>query len=149
MKLATRRLAVMVFMVTFSLLFLAAGQAQADNSLKIQVICPATVTPEIPFNLTIKAYNFTSSSITFNRVVVAYANPDLTIRGPYVVSSATTTVPKRISESEPTLKTFSVPLKIMTTQPSGTLVPILVTLWYNQYTAGYARGAGAGAAKIK
>jgi hypothetical protein len=144
-KLAQRRRAIVAVLMVLSLLFLAATAVNADD-LKLQVLFPGTVTPGVQFNITIKAYNFSDKEISFNRVVVGYANPDMTIKGPYVSSTTERKVPITTDPNQPYI--FTVPFKILTTQPTGTLVPMLVTLWYNQYTTGYSRGAGAGAARI-
>jgi hypothetical protein len=146
MRFATKSFAITGVIAALTLLLLAVGPVDAHDDLKLQVLTQS-VSPEVQFDLKIKAYNFTGHEVVFNRVAVAYLNPDLTVRGPYLVSSTERKVPITASESTP--YTFTVPLRILTTQSPGTLVPILVTLWYNHYTAGYQRGAGAGAVKIK
>ena len=151
-----RLAALMVIAISAALLF----QANVSNaeSVKLQVVGPlAGVKAGVPFNLTIKAYNFTTSAVAFNRVVVAYANPDLTVKGPLLVSSTARTIPAGTPGSDPYgpvtpgVLTFTVPFTITTPDsmlPANTIIPIMVTLWNNQYTAGNDRGAGAGGVKI-
>jgi len=122
------------------MLLLAGGFAPAAADPKVMVFCP-NFQNNVSFNITLKVYNSDpKASVSFNRVVVASLNPDLTISGPRLVSSASRTVLPRQT------LTFTVPYKISNTAPGGTLAPVLVTLWNTYYTTGYQRGAGAGAA---
>lgn len=121
------------------LLVFGGNAALAD--LECQVFCP-NFDPGVPFNVTVKAYNNSNQNVSFNKVAIAYLNPDLTVKGPYVKAIARTVAPN-------SAVTFTVPLTIVTTQPGGTLTPVAVTLWNNYVTAGYQRGGGAGAAQRK
>jgi hypothetical protein len=127
-----------VGLLILGIMLAAGGPAMAD--LKVMVFCP-NFQNNVQFNITLKVYNADSkASFSFNRVVVASLNPDLTISGPRLVSSVARTV------LHGQTITFTVPYKINTTAPGGTLAPVLVTLWNTYYTAGYGRGAGGGAA---
>ena len=157
MKNAKSRFMVVGILVTLTWLFLAAGPVQADD-LKLQVICPNSIVPGQKFVITVNAYNNSPYDISFNRVVVAYMNPDLTVKGPYVVSQVEHIVPPNyippaanrgaaISPYDPYV--FKIPFTIETSQTGGALVPVIVSLWWDNYTQGNQRGTGAGAAKIK
>ncbi|MBM4294993.1 MAG: hypothetical protein FJ126_08850 [Deltaproteobacteria bacterium] len=149
--------AVITVMAALALLLFQVNVSQADNSLKLQVLGPpAGVKVGTQFSLTIKAYNFQTSAVTFNRVVVGYVNPDLSVKGPLLVSSVSRTVPAGTRPNPwdpvtPGVLTFAVPFTIVPTEPplpANTILPIMVTLWNNAYTAGNERGAGAGGVKI-
>lgn len=114
------------------------GSSPAMAELKCQVFCPNFVSG-LTTNITVTAINEGSVSLTFNKVAIAYINPDLTVKGPYVKAISRTVAPHSST-------TFTVPIVITSTQPAGTLVPVIVTLWQNYITKGYERGAGAGAA---
>lgn len=140
MKFHKRSVFALVMMIT--LLFCAVPSVIAGNGLDAQIVCPP-ITSGVSFNLSLWIYNKHNKPITFNKIAVAYVNPDMTVKGPYEVSTTSYTVPANNYINVP------VPFIIQTTQPSGSLVPVFVTFWFNNYTGGYDRGGGMMAAKVK
>lgn len=108
----------------------------ADDNFDVAVTVPATIAPSAAFTLTIKVTNKQIGPLTyaFNRVGVAYApNDNLTLAGPYEIWAGTPTWTSAPPDNKLTT-TISVPMQIITAKPGGSIIPLIVTLWENNYS---------------
>jgi|WetSurSiteA1Bulk_404760.scaffolds.fasta_scaffold60457_1 hypothetical protein len=125
----------------------SAGTVAADtHKLQVQVVCPAKITNNVQFNITLNLRNNNPSggaAITFDKIAILYVNPDLTVKGPYEVSAVSRTVNANSSLN------ITVPFKISTRQTAGGFVPVVVSLYQGSYAQGSGNGRGSGNGNTK
>jgi hypothetical protein len=149
MKRSKGMILLFVVLLVSGTLFLSTNSSMAAEKPSVKLVFPAlNVKSGVAYSPVITAYNYNSFPVTFNRVALAYMHPDLLIKGPYEVSRTSRTVPAATGPNNPGSLPFSIPLTITSTQPSGTLVPVVISLWLNKYDPDGARGVGATGAKL-
>lgn len=120
--------------------------ALAHNEFEIRVTVPASVTPPNAFTVTVqvtKPFPYDPLA-TFRRIAIAYApNDNLTFVGPIEVWQGTPTW-----SGTPPTATVNVNLQLLTSRPTGSIIPLVVTLWDNSYQADQYRGGTAAGVKI-
>jgi hypothetical protein len=127
------------------LLITAHSLAGAMNILDFNVTCP-TITSNVPFDMSIKVKNNNPYPVSFDRATIAYVNPDLTFKGPFEVTFGA----KTLAPGKSTTVVCSA--TIVTSQPSGSLVPLSVTLFWAKLSTGDPacfRGTTLAGAKVK
>ncbi len=133
--------------LALALLILAAGPqtSAGEEHFDVNLTVPSTVTPPNPFAVTIRVTKRPPyPPDTFQRIAVAYApNDNLTYVGPYEVWQGTPTW-----SGSPPSTTVTVNLQLLTARPSGSIIPLVVTLWDAGYNQNDFRGGGACGIKI-
>ncbi len=114
---------VVVAVLVFMGLTLCAGNSLAeDNILNVQGTCP-DILSGAAFNISLKITNNTDHTIYFDRVALMYVNPDMSFSGPVESSiSAKYVTPGATVKRD-------VSFTVETTQPSGTIIPIMINLF--------------------
>jgi hypothetical protein len=149
MKRSKGMILLFVVLLVLGTLFLNANSSMAAERPSVKLVIPVlNVKSGVTYNPTITAKNYHFFSVSFNRVALAYLNPELVISGPYQVSTESITVPPATGPNNPGSKTFIIPLKITSGQPPGTLVPVVISVWFNKYDQDGARGAAPAGAKL-
>jgi hypothetical protein len=155
MKPQGRKLGVTAILITLGIWALAISPVLAQSGsrhVNVNVDCPA-IRSGTQFNITLTLTNWDGSAVGFNRVAVFYANPDVSIKGPFEASTVAHSVPGATMGTygpiTPGSLSITVPFTITTTQTSGTIIPLVVSLWQDSYSDNGSRGAGAGGAKVQ
>jgi hypothetical protein len=128
------------------MLSLFAGQALAESNILDFSFTAKKITSGVPFTVTIKVTNRHSFPVSFDRATFAYVNPDLTFKGPYEIYFG----PHELLPGQTVSLTATA--TIVTTQPSGTLIPLTVSLFNQSISTGDIasfRGTTLTAAKVK
>jgi len=145
MRSVNGKILVMVFM-SFCILVFSAGHTLAGpNDLSISFATPQ-ITSGVPADISIIAKNNQEHQVSFDRATIAYVNPDLTFKGPFEVTWPAKTLQPG---SQVTVKAK---ITINTNLPSGSLVPLSVSLFYKKLSTGDPscfRGTTMGAAKVQ
>ena len=93
------------------------------NLLEVKVSCPS-IKSQVPFKMTLTVKNNHDYTIYFNRITMASINPNLNFIGPVERVIPSTYVTKNSS------KTVTLTFTVKTDQPIGTIVPLVVNLFY-------------------
>lgn len=124
----TRGKLVVAAVLAFLGLSLGAGYSLAGvyKLLTIRGDCPE-ITSETPFNISLRIKNdHDNVSIRFERVTIAYINPDGTFSGPV----EGTITPVTLGPGIATNRTVS--FTVTTSQPTGSVIPLMVSLFENR-----------------
>jgi len=132
--------------ISFCVLHFIAGQTLAGDNLEFSFATPQ-ITSGVPANISIVVKNnHEERAISFDRATIAYVNPDLTFKGPFEVTWPTKTV-------QPGKQVIAIAkITIITSQPSGSLIPLSVSLFFKKISTGDSscfRGTTMGAAKVQ
>jgi hypothetical protein len=135
---------VLKIMVPGILLLTALLSPALASSLEVVVVGTTTqVTSGTPFTLYFDVTNKHSTPISFNRVLVGYVLPNLTMHGPYPKALSGT-----VNPNEKKRFSCSLTITIPNDMESGIVVPVVVSLFSGGYNQPSARGGGWGGFKV-
>lgn len=144
MKLLKSNILIMVAILIGATHLIADNASAAINILDISVTTPQ-ITSEVPASIRITVTNRNEYAVNFDRATIAYVNSDLTFKGPFLITWPTKSL-------DPGAKvTVTAKITINTNQPSGTLIPLSISLFYKNLSTGDPsnfRGTTIGAAKV-
>lgn len=144
MSLSRGKISIMLMTAIFVLHFIAGHTLAAPNILHINITTPL-ITSGTPAKIRITVTNTCEDPVAFDRATIAYVNPNLTFSGPYEVKW-----PEKLLLPGGKV-TVIANITINTSQPSGTLVPLSLSLFYKTLSTGDPnsfRGTTMGAAKV-
>jgi hypothetical protein len=118
-----RRKLVVAVVLAFLGLTLCAGYSLGEDTLSVYGTVTGTITSGTAFSIWLNITNKHQDPIKFDRVTLTYFNPDMTFSAPVegVISGTTLSPGQNI--------TRYVSCTVVTSQPPGTIVPILVSLF--------------------
>jgi hypothetical protein len=128
-----------IFLLTAITLIILSSFAEADTT-KVSLGLPSSVGVGVPFNIAISVTNQTNTTISFNKVAVAYALQDLKIKGPFEVDTSLHSV------AAFSTATINVTFRIL--NGSGVIVPLTVVLANNNYSQNSIIGAAMGGVMV-
>ena len=121
-----KRKLVVVVVLAFLGLTLYAGYSLAQpmpKALSVWGTVTGVITSGTSFSIYLKITNNTNEPVKFDRVTITYANPDMSFSGPVegVISGTTLSPDQSVARY--------VACTVTTSQPTGTIIPILVSLF--------------------